>query len=74
MLTVARLAPQKNLGLVLDVAAALADRDDLRFAVAGDGPERAALAGRIAAQHCRSPCSGTATTSARCWRPPTSRC
>ena len=50
VLTVARLAPQKNLGLVLDVAAALADRDDLRFAVAGDGPERAALAGRIAAQ------------------------
>ena len=51
VLTVARLAPQKNLGLVLDIAAALADRDDLRFAVAGDGPERAALAGRIAAQH-----------------------
>ena len=50
MLTVARLAPQKNLGLVLDVAAALADRGDLRFAVAGEGPERAALAGRIAAQ------------------------
>ena len=50
VLTVARLAPQKNLGLVLDVAAALADRDDLRFAVAGEGPERAALAGRIAAQ------------------------
>ena len=50
MLTVARLAPQKNLGLVLDVAAALGDRRDLRFAVAGEGPERAALAERIAAE------------------------
>ena len=50
VLTVARLAPQKNLGLVLDVAAALRHRGDLRFAVAGEGPERAALAGRIAAE------------------------
>jgi glycosyltransferase involved in cell wall biosynthesis len=50
VLTVARLAPQKNLGLVLDVAAALRDRGDLRFAVAGEGPERAALTERIAAQ------------------------
>ena len=50
VLTVARLAPQKNLGLVLDVAAALRHRDDVRFAVVGEGPERAALAGRIAAE------------------------
>jgi glycosyltransferase involved in cell wall biosynthesis len=50
VLTVARLAPQKNLGLVLDVAAALRDRGGLRFAVAGEGPERAALAGRITAE------------------------
>ena len=49
VLTVARLAPQKNLGLVLDVAAALRDHRGLRFAVAGEGPERAALAERIAA-------------------------
>ena len=50
VLTVARLAPQKNLGLVLDVAAALLDHPGLRFAVAGEGPERAALAARVAAE------------------------
>ena len=50
VLTVARLAPQKNLGLVLDVAAALRDRRDLRFAVAGEGPEQAALTERIATE------------------------
>lgn len=50
VLTVARLAPQKDLGLVLDVAAALRDRG-LRFVVAGEGPERMPLAGRIAAEH-----------------------
>jgi glycosyltransferase involved in cell wall biosynthesis len=32
------------------VAAALRDRTDVRFAVAGEGPERAALTERIAAQ------------------------
>ncbi|HZA04104.1 MAG TPA: glycosyltransferase family 4 protein [Propionibacteriaceae bacterium] len=50
VLTVARLAPQKNLGLVLDVAAALRDHRGLRFAVAGEGPEQAALAERIATE------------------------
>jgi glycosyltransferase involved in cell wall biosynthesis len=50
VLTVARLAPQKNLGLVLDVAAALRERGGVRFAVAGEGPERTALAARIAAE------------------------
>ena len=50
VLTVARLAPQKNLSMVLDVAAALRRRNDLRFAVVGEGPERPALAGRIAAE------------------------
>ena len=48
ILTVARLAPQKNLSMVLDLAAALRHRDDLRFAVVGEGPERAALERRIA--------------------------
>jgi glycosyltransferase involved in cell wall biosynthesis len=48
VLTVARLAPQKNLGLVLDVAAALRGRDDLRFVVVGEGPERPQLERRIA--------------------------
>jgi glycosyltransferase involved in cell wall biosynthesis len=49
VLTVARLAPQKDLGLLLDVAAGLRDRPTVRFVVAGEGPERAALAARIAA-------------------------
>jgi glycosyltransferase involved in cell wall biosynthesis len=48
VLTVARLAPQKNLGLLLDVAAVLRGRDDLRFVVVGEGPERPALERRIA--------------------------
>jgi glycosyltransferase involved in cell wall biosynthesis len=50
VLTVARLAPQKNLGLVLEVASTLRDHGGLRFAVAGEGPERTALAARIAAE------------------------
>ena len=48
ILTVARLAPQKNLSLVLDVAAALRDRKNLRFALVGEGPERSVLEHRIA--------------------------
>jgi len=48
VLTVARLAPQKNLGLVLDIAAGVRDRGDLRFAIVGEGPERPALERRIA--------------------------
>jgi glycosyltransferase involved in cell wall biosynthesis len=50
VLTVARLAPQKNLGLVLDVAAELRDRRNLQFLVVGEGPERDALIRRIAAE------------------------
>jgi glycosyltransferase involved in cell wall biosynthesis len=48
ILTVSRLAPQKNLGMVLDIAAAVRDRRDLRFVVVGDGPERDKLQRRIA--------------------------
>ncbi len=48
VLTVARLASQKNLGLVLDIAAGVRDRADLRFAIVGEGPERSALERRIA--------------------------
>src|SRR4029450_4641190 len=47
ILTVGRLAPQKNLGMVLDIASAVRDRPDLRFVVAGDGPEQDALQRRI---------------------------
>jgi glycosyltransferase involved in cell wall biosynthesis len=48
VITVARLAPQKNLGLVLNVAAELRSRDDLHFVVVGEGPERPVLERRIA--------------------------
>ncbi len=48
VLTVARLAPQKNLQMLLDVAARLRDRADLRFLVVGEGPERPTLERRIA--------------------------
>lgn len=49
VVTVGRLAPQKNLGLLLDVAARLVGVPGLMFALAGEGPERPALAARIAA-------------------------
>lgn len=48
VLSVARLAPQKNLGMVLDVAARLVDRPTLAFVVAGGGPLHDALAARVA--------------------------
>jgi glycosyltransferase involved in cell wall biosynthesis len=47
VVTVARLAPQKNLELVLDVAAALVDRPEVHFVVAGQGPLHDALAQRV---------------------------
>jgi glycosyltransferase involved in cell wall biosynthesis len=47
ILTVSRLAPQKNLGMVLDIAAAVRHRPDLRFVIVGDGPERETLQRRI---------------------------
>ncbi len=50
VLTVGRLAPQKNLDLVLDTAARLKDRSWLRFGIVGDGPEAQRLAGRIEAE------------------------
>ena len=50
VLAVARLAPQKNLGMLLDVAAAVRDEAGLTFLIAGDGPERPELERRIAAE------------------------
>jgi glycosyltransferase involved in cell wall biosynthesis len=47
ILTVSRLAPQKNLGMVLDLAAAVRERRDLKFVVVGEGPERNKLQRRI---------------------------
>lgn len=48
VLSVSRLAPQKNLGLLLDIAAAFRDRPGVRFVVVGEGPLRAELADRVA--------------------------
>jgi glycosyltransferase involved in cell wall biosynthesis len=53
VLTVGRLAPQKNLGMVLDVAAALADQPQVQFVLAGDGPLRAELEARVRADGSR---------------------
>ena len=50
ILTVGRLAPQKNLGMVLDIADAVRDRQDLRFVLVGDGPEHEPLQHRISDQ------------------------
>ena len=47
VLTVSRLAPQKNLTMVLDIAAALRDEPRFRFVVAGGGPLHSELAGRV---------------------------
>jgi glycosyltransferase involved in cell wall biosynthesis len=49
VVSVGRLAAQKNLGLLLDAVARLGDLTVL-VAVAGDGPERASLEQRIAAE------------------------
>ena len=51
VLTVTRLAPQKNLDLLLDVAARTRDRAGLAYAVVGSGPLHDALARRIADEH-----------------------
>ncbi|WP_167148945.1 glycosyltransferase family 4 protein [Actinomyces sp. ZJ308] len=57
VLTVARLAPQKGLPLLLDAAAVLAQEVEagslpaFTWAVAGDGPGRDQAAERIAAEH-----------------------
>lgn len=53
VLTVGRLAPQQNLGLLLDIAADVRSDGRLRFVVAGDGPQRAELEARIAADASR---------------------
>lgn len=50
VLTVGRLAPQKNLDMILDTAQRLSDRPTLRFVVVGEGPERARLQSRIDAE------------------------
>src|SRR5699024_3837311 len=47
VITVGRLAPQKNLGMVLDIATRLSGRVDLEFWIVGDGPLRTDLAQAI---------------------------
>lgn len=50
VLSIARLAPQKRVDVLIDAAASLAQRDPKpMFVVAGDGPLREELAARIAA-------------------------
>jgi len=53
VLTVTRLAPQKNLDLLLDVAARTLGRPDLTYALVGSGPLHDALAARVADEHLR---------------------
>jgi glycosyltransferase involved in cell wall biosynthesis len=53
ILTASRLAPQKNLGLVLDIARSVRDRPELVFVIAGDGPQRKELAERARAEGSR---------------------
>ncbi len=48
ILTVGRLAPQKNLAMLTGIAARLRSRADLRFLIAGEGPERTRLSEQIA--------------------------
>jgi glycosyltransferase involved in cell wall biosynthesis len=50
ILTASRLAPQKNLGMVLDIARAVRDHHELIFVIAGDGPQREELAQRVRAE------------------------
>ena len=38
IVTVGRLAPQKNLGLVLEIARSVRDHRELWFLIAGEGP------------------------------------
>jgi len=49
IVTIGRLAPQKNLGLVLEIARSVRDRPELRFLIAGEGPLRDELADRVKA-------------------------
>ena len=58
VLTVTRLAPQKNLDLLLDVAARTRGRTDVAYAVVGAGPLREDLARRIAEEGLRVTLAG----------------
>jgi glycosyltransferase involved in cell wall biosynthesis len=49
IVTIGRLAPQKNLGSVLEIARTVRDHRELRFLIAGDGPLREELADRVEA-------------------------
>jgi glycosyltransferase involved in cell wall biosynthesis len=49
IVTIGRLAPQKNLGLVLEIARSVRDHPELRFLIAGEGPLRDELTDRVKA-------------------------
>ena len=73
-LTVSRLAPQKNLAMLADVAAALRDRADLQFVVVGEGPSGRRSSGGSPTTGHGSRCSVSAMMSPRCCTPPIWRC
>jgi len=49
IVTIGRLAPQKNLSLVLEIARSVRDHPELRFLIAGEGPLRDELADQVRA-------------------------
>jgi glycosyltransferase involved in cell wall biosynthesis len=49
VITVSRLAPQKNLGALLDIARRVRDHPELHFVIIGEGPQRTELEARVAA-------------------------
>lgn len=67
VVTVTRLAPQKNLDLLLDVAERTRDRPDLAYVLVGAGPLEPALARRVADQHLRVTLVGASDDVASWW-------
>ncbi|HEY0240822.1 MAG TPA: glycosyltransferase family 4 protein [Friedmanniella sp.] len=68
VVTVTRLAPQKNLDLLLDVAARTRDRPDLAYALVGSGPLHDALARRVTAEQLRVTLAGASDDVASWYR------
>ena len=68
VVTVTRLAPQKNLDLLLDVAARTRDRPHLAYALVGSGPLHDDLARRITAEHLRVTLVGASNDVASWYR------
>ena len=67
VLSVTRLAPQKNLDLLLDLAATVTGPPALRFVVVGEGPLRAELASRIRRERLPVTLAGASDDVAACY-------